>query len=88
MREPSPWPSFPSSSWPWARREEILHRTATGEIGPDHALRLLEAMRWVDALLYHIWRAVHHLGGENVKGPAEATSEVFSEPGLPGPGEA
>jgi hypothetical protein len=28
---------------------------------PEVALAEIEAMRWLDACAYHLWRAVHHL---------------------------
>lgn len=42
-------------------RAAMLERTAAGELSPADAEVLLEAMRWVDRIGYHAWRAVHHL---------------------------
>jgi phosphate:Na+ symporter len=43
------------------RRPLVMERTANGELDPDTALARLDALRRVDRMLYHIWRAVHHL---------------------------
>jgi phosphate:Na+ symporter len=42
-------------------RPRLMERTATGELEPDEALRRLDALRWLDRLAYHAWRATHHL---------------------------
>jgi len=42
-------------------RTEMIDKIARGEINPDNAFRLLEAMRWIDRLAYHVWRAILHL---------------------------
>jgi phosphate:Na+ symporter len=44
-------------------RPRVMERTAAGEIDPDTALRTLDAMRWIDRVVYHVWRTVHHLAG-------------------------
>jgi phosphate:Na+ symporter len=44
-------------------RRELLELTARGDVSPAEASRLLERMRWIDRLAYHLWRAVHHLSG-------------------------
>jgi phosphate:Na+ symporter len=38
-----------------------LERTAAGEIDPLAANANLEAMRWLDSSVYHLWRMLHHL---------------------------
>jgi phosphate:Na+ symporter len=43
-------------------RRELLELTARGAVAPSNASRLLERMRWIDRLAYHLWRAVFHLG--------------------------
>jgi phosphate:Na+ symporter len=45
-------------------RAELLRRTATGEINPEEALGQLDLMRHIDRLLYHGWRAMHHLASD------------------------
>ncbi|HOP62047.1 MAG TPA: Na/Pi symporter [Spirochaetota bacterium] len=42
------------------KRTEIIDDIAQGNMDPDSAFRFLEAMRWVDRIAYHIWRAVIH----------------------------
>jgi phosphate:Na+ symporter len=42
-------------------RPVVLERTARGEVSPEAALVLLEAMRWIDRVGYHLARAAHHL---------------------------
>lgn len=47
-----------------ARREArptVIAAVARGELDGEHAEAQLEAMRWVDRLGYHTWRAIHHL---------------------------
>ena len=44
-----------------AKREEIISEIACGRVEPDSAFRLLEAIRWVDRIAYHIWRAIYHI---------------------------
>jgi phosphate:Na+ symporter len=43
------------------QRRELLELTARGVIKPAEAAELLERMRWIDRLAYHLWRAAHHL---------------------------
>jgi len=43
------------------KREEIIEEIAYGRIDSDSAFQLLEAMRWVDRIAYHIWRAIFHV---------------------------
>lgn len=47
-----------------AQRVELLASTARGELEPEDAMRRLEAMRWLDRLAYHVWRAIYHLSEE------------------------
>lgn len=42
-------------------RPKILEQTAAGKLSPDDSERLLEAIRWIDRLAYHMARAHHHL---------------------------
>jgi phosphate:Na+ symporter len=44
------------------QREEILARTASGDIDPDTAMRQIEAIRWLDRVTYRIFRALYYLG--------------------------
>lgn len=43
------------------QRKAILDSTADGAVDPDIALEQLEALRWLDSVIYHVWRAMHHL---------------------------
>lgn len=52
-------------------RAEMLQRTAAGEVQPDAAAAALEAVRWLDSSLYHMWRLAHHLASPDPDaGPA------------------
>lgn len=53
-----------------AHRPELLQRTAEGEVDPDVTLARLEAMRRVDRVLYHVWRAAAHLAAADDDAPA------------------
>lgn len=44
-----------------AERARTLENTAAGKLDPDRALAEIEALRWLDRLGYHTWRAAHHL---------------------------
>jgi len=43
-------------------RETILAETAHGDLSPELAAAVLDAVRWMDSVAYHTWRIVHHLG--------------------------
>jgi phosphate:Na+ symporter len=58
-------------------RPRIMDRTATGELTPDDALRRLDALRWLDRLAYHAWRAIHHLS------PTPSSAAPGSQPPEP-----
>jgi phosphate:Na+ symporter len=57
-------------------RAWLLAETAAGLESPDETQRKLEAMRWVDRVGYHAWRALHHLTGA----PSAGSSQVYVEP--------
>lgn len=44
------------------RRPETLAATAGGERDARDAATDLDTMRWADRVIYHLWRAAHHLG--------------------------
>jgi phosphate:Na+ symporter len=44
------------------QREEILARTASGDIDPDTAMKQIEAIRWLDRVTYRVFRALYYLG--------------------------
>ncbi|TFH41915.1 MAG: Na/Pi cotransporter family protein [Chrysiogenales bacterium] len=43
------------------QRKKILEKTSMGEIDTDTAFSLIESMRWLDRIAFHIWRAMVHL---------------------------
>lgn len=58
-------------------RPTILARTAAGEVLPNVSLEALDAMRWVDRAVYHIWRATYHLTPSDRHN--DDTHEVFED---------
>ncbi|HBP18838.1 MAG TPA: hypothetical protein DEA08_13770 [Planctomycetes bacterium] len=42
-------------------RPRLLRAAAAGELSPERAAEVLEAVRWIDRVGYHLWRAGHHL---------------------------
>ena len=44
-----------------AERVALLEASAHGTVEPGHALHSLNGLRWLDAVGYHTWRALHHL---------------------------
>jgi phosphate:Na+ symporter len=53
-------------------RPRLLAETAAGRVDPDHTLRVLDTMRWLDRVAYHVWRAAHHVSGEGAMDAAAA----------------
>ncbi len=43
------------------QRKEILDKTSMGEIDTETAFAIIESMRWLDRVAFHIWRSVVHL---------------------------
>lgn len=60
------------------RRENILQKTAAGDVSPDKAFSILESMRWIDSAVYHIWRAVRRLEDTKEIDMTAEASEVYS----------
>lgn len=60
------------------QRAEVLELTARGSLKPDEAMRQLEAMRWLDRVAYHIWRAIYHLS-EQLQERVEMPDAGFRE---------
>lgn len=61
------------------RREDrpaVLRQTAYGGLDPALALNVLDAMRWLDRVGYHVWRICTHLGGETRPAPSEPDGEL------------
>jgi phosphate:Na+ symporter len=42
-------------------RAATLARAVRGDVDAEAALTALDATRWLDSSLYHVWRTVHHL---------------------------
>ncbi len=42
-------------------RAALLEESAHGTVEPGQALHTLDGLRWLDAVGYHTWRALHHL---------------------------
>jgi phosphate:Na+ symporter len=60
-------------------RPMILEQTAAQRSGPNRALDLLDAIRWLDRLGYHTWRICHYLGSDDQVSPA--VNVVSDNPG-------
>jgi phosphate:Na+ symporter len=54
------------------RRErlDVLQQTAAGARGPNEALQALDAIRWLERITNHVWRASHYLASDDTP-PAE-----------------
>ncbi|MDZ7343636.1 MAG: Na/Pi symporter [candidate division KSB1 bacterium] len=61
-------------------RLAILEETAAGRADAGDTLARLEALRWLDRLGYHIWRAVHHLADGNEDEPGVPKGMPVAEP--------
>jgi phosphate:Na+ symporter len=57
-----------------AQRVAQLEAAAAGRIDPDAALQHVDAMRWLDTSVYHVWRMIHHLAGRTADTQTEAGS--------------
>lgn len=57
------------------RRDRIraIDAAASGLVSPDDVLGRLDAMRWLDALAYHLHRALHHLH-DDARDPLDASA--------------
>ncbi len=65
------------------QRPKLLVAAADGAIDPQRAAVVLEAVRWLDRLGYHTWRAAHHLLEPELTAPVAAPrtpEEVASAP--------
>jgi phosphate:Na+ symporter len=58
-------------------RRMTLEKTALGEISPIAATQRLDGMRWISRVVYHSWRAAHHLVYPSGAGHG---SEVYKDP--------
>lgn len=64
-------------------RLELMDGTATGKLRPDDALDQMDALRWVDRIVYHICRATLRLAGATENG-AEGERALELEQALEG----
>ncbi len=55
-------------------RPDVLWQTAHGEWDPAQALQVLDAMRWIDRVGYHVWRICNYLGGAESQYPRMPTA--------------
>jgi hypothetical protein len=63
------------------QRSGVLAETAAVDRLPENALRLLDAMRWLDHVCYHCWRASHYLGDQTeANGAEESQPKEQQEP--------
>lgn len=60
-------------------RTDVMARTAAGELEPQDGLRALDTMRWIDRIVYHVWRATHHLAPGGGR-PAGESTGTFGDP--------
>jgi phosphate:Na+ symporter len=56
------------------QRESQFQAAVAGRLDPDLALARLDAMRWLDSSVYHVWRVVHHLAARTADTQTEAAS--------------
>jgi len=54
-------------------RPTVLAETARGEWSPSEALDVLDAVRWLDRVSYHIWRVTNYLAGPRTPEVSEDT---------------
>lgn len=60
-------------------RTDVMARTASGELQPQDGLRALDTMRWIDRIVYHVWRATHHLAPGGGR-PSSDSTGTFGDP--------
>ncbi len=61
------------------QREEILSKTAAGQLDADTAMREIEAIRWLDRVTYRIFRALYYLGYHTENGAESSAFDEISE---------
>ncbi len=101
LRTYAEWPERPASEAPVqelavlskriaelrrARRPLVMEQTAAGVLDPDDGLAHLDAMRRIDRIGYHIWRAEHHLWLASrgvAQGPGRGDAELESWSDVP-----
>lgn len=64
-----------------AERVAILERAASQRPTPGATVATLESLRWLDRIVYHVWRATHHLGEPDARpGPDAPVGEAYTDP--------
>jgi hypothetical protein len=43
------------------KRLQLIQMAAAGQVEPDNAQELIEDLRWVDSLFFHLWKVRVHL---------------------------
>jgi phosphate:Na+ symporter len=65
-------------------RPRLLMAAAGGELTPAKGSKVLETVRWIDRLAFHVWRAGHHLFPAD---PASLPNASLPSAPDPGPSE-
>ncbi len=60
------------------QRRDILNQTSSGQIDADTAFALMESVRWLDRIAFHVWRAVIHLEDIKTASPPETAGELHN----------
>lgn len=69
------------ASYRKTERVATLERAASRRPEAGVTVATLESLRWLDRVVYHVWRAAHHLGGPDVgHEPGVETAEAFADP--------
>jgi phosphate:Na+ symporter len=71
-------------------RRDALSATAMGQLHPDTAMARIDALLWLDGMMYHLWRSAHHLRWDPKPESSEATAEAraLEPPRPPAPDRA
>jgi phosphate:Na+ symporter len=56
--------SFSMAEMRRTKRLELIERTAEGALEPDAAQEIIEDLRWLDSLFFHLWKVREHLTEE------------------------
>lgn len=61
------------------QRPRVLEKTATGGMRPEEAIDLLDAIRWMAKVVYHLWRIQNYLYPVEYPRKEEATGVLAGE---------
>lgn len=67
-------------------RPRLLEAAARGELAVNRGAEMLETVRWVDRLAYHLWRAAEHLLAADPTAIPRASIPAAESPGSAAPG--